>query len=478
MTIYNGLGQVKLGWKPSVQQYNYLLNTYSGAAAAYSIRKLSSSYTGYALRVRRSADNTSLDIGFDSNGNLDTESLLNFVGYKNNFLVSNVISSANGYGPNGVTFTQNWLTGPDGVTPSNRMSETATNAQHFLSYSIISGTIDSHNVSGYLKKGTGSAAPDRICISVGNSTYGMYAIFNLTTGSIETQVAGTATNFEVKISAEGNGFYRCSVGGKLNYSTNQSIRTSIQFCNNSSSYNPFTTSYVGNINADVQMSYLQWTQGESVLQRYGINGNAGQGYVSIWYDQSGNGRNLTQTTSVIQPRLVNTGVLDTLNGKPSIYNGGSMAAPWRMTVSFGTTISQPTTIFNIGAGAYPGAGGGFIWDGNAAGKSNGLLIQSATQIGVYAGSYIFSNYSSSGSTQRLIFAKYNGASSSLAVNLGTATNGNAGTQSITGININSSQTGAGGTPGSNHQEFILWNADKTTDRTGISNNINTYFGTY
>lgn len=57
-----------------------LLDTYGGAAAAYSVRKLKSSYTGSALRVRRSSDNTEQDIGFDSSGNLDESALTTFVG--------------------------------------------------------------------------------------------------------------------------------------------------------------------------------------------------------------------------------------------------------------------------------------------------------------------------------------------------------------------------------------------------------------
>lgn len=66
--------------------YTGLLDTYSGAAAAYSLRKLRSAYTGYAIRVRRSSDNTSQDIGFDANGNLDTASMLSFVGVGDGFV--------------------------------------------------------------------------------------------------------------------------------------------------------------------------------------------------------------------------------------------------------------------------------------------------------------------------------------------------------------------------------------------------------
>ena len=56
-----------------------LLNTYSGAAAAYSLRLLDNTYTGSAIRVRRSSDNTEQDIGFSS-GELDTATLLTFAG--------------------------------------------------------------------------------------------------------------------------------------------------------------------------------------------------------------------------------------------------------------------------------------------------------------------------------------------------------------------------------------------------------------
>ena len=41
-------------------------------------------------------------------------------------------------------------------------------------------------------------------------------------------------------------------------------------------------------------------------------------FVVTWYGQSGESRNATQTTASLQPRIVNAGVLHTLNGKPTI----------------------------------------------------------------------------------------------------------------------------------------------------------------
>ena len=54
-----------------------LLDTYSGAAAAYSLRLLSSTYSGSAIRVRRADDNEEQDIGFRNN-ELDTSTLETF----------------------------------------------------------------------------------------------------------------------------------------------------------------------------------------------------------------------------------------------------------------------------------------------------------------------------------------------------------------------------------------------------------------
>jgi hypothetical protein len=62
-----------------IQSFVGLLDTYPNAAAAYSLRKLRTAYTGSAIRVRRT-DLTESDIGFTAAGNLDTTALLAFTG--------------------------------------------------------------------------------------------------------------------------------------------------------------------------------------------------------------------------------------------------------------------------------------------------------------------------------------------------------------------------------------------------------------
>jgi len=79
----NSLGQIRVGWRSrvlnTISLVTPLLDLYGdGISAAYSLRKLSSSYSGPAIRVRRSIDNSEMDIGFDSNGNLNTTNILDF----------------------------------------------------------------------------------------------------------------------------------------------------------------------------------------------------------------------------------------------------------------------------------------------------------------------------------------------------------------------------------------------------------------
>jgi hypothetical protein len=63
----------------SIVQSTLLLDVYPSAAAAYSLRKLRTAYTGSAIEVRRT-NNDVADIGFTSTGELDTAALLAFTG--------------------------------------------------------------------------------------------------------------------------------------------------------------------------------------------------------------------------------------------------------------------------------------------------------------------------------------------------------------------------------------------------------------
>ena len=65
----------------NVNAQDKLLDKYPNAAAAYGLRLLRSAYLGPAIRVRSEASGfPTIDVGFDSQGNLDTKALLDFAG--------------------------------------------------------------------------------------------------------------------------------------------------------------------------------------------------------------------------------------------------------------------------------------------------------------------------------------------------------------------------------------------------------------
>ena len=144
-----GLGQTGIalpsGAAPAA---TYLLDIYSGASAAYSVRKLSSTTTN-SMRVRRSSDNSEQDIGFVGS-DLDTASLLSFVGANYGFVVTLYDQSGNGNDAtnasaasqpqvvsSGVVITENGVTNLNFLSNSHRLR--SSSASEFTGVTKFSG---------------------------------------------------------------------------------------------------------------------------------------------------------------------------------------------------------------------------------------------------------------------------------------------------------------------------------------------------
>lgn len=81
-----------------------LLDSITGATCAFSMRQLRTAYAGNCLKVRRSSDNTTLDIGF-SGGWLDESALTAFVGANDGFVDTWYDQTVNGYNATQATTT-------------------------------------------------------------------------------------------------------------------------------------------------------------------------------------------------------------------------------------------------------------------------------------------------------------------------------------------------------------------------------------
>jgi hypothetical protein len=105
---------------------------------------------------------------------------------------------------------------------------------------------------------------------------------------------------------------------------------------------------------------------------------ANSGFVRTLYDQTGLGNHFQQTTLANQPRIVNAGVVDTVNGKPSMFFDGTndvltvasstATYKWLHDTDDGTRDQYINLVAQAGTSANPNAIYGYF--GNGASSAN------------------------------------------------------------------------------------------------------------
>ena len=190
------------------------------------------------------------------------------------------------------------------------------------------------------------------------------------------------------------------------------------------------------------------------------------GFVTTWYDQSGNARNATQTTAVLQPKIVSSGSVILNNGKPAINFGSFLEA---LGTSF--ALNRPYSIYSQ-----------FLQTSSSnsrmiSSNSNNCLISATrasatvfTEGAVRSGSYASVN-------QNVIISLIESTSTSKFYYNNTDITNGTGNNDWGTFNIGSSINYAEASFGI-MKECIVYNIDKTSDNTAINNNINSYYGIY
>jgi hypothetical protein len=201
---------------------------------------------------------------------------------------------------------------------------------------------------------------------------------------------------------------------------------------------------------------------------------AGNGFVVTWYDQSGNSRDVTNTTAVNQPQIVSSGVIISINSKASMNFGGddvlirlafgSSNSVTAFSVFRNTSLLNNPNVFSIGT------------NGSSTSKAFGLNSGTGFQR-IFAGSSLQFNVASVVNTHYLGYNLFNGASSQIAINGASAIVGDAGTNSNTdfaiGAGLAASNFMIGGI-----QEVILYATNQATNKAAIETLINSYYGIY
>jgi hypothetical protein len=223
---------------------------------------------------------------------------------------------------------------------------------------------------------------------------------------------------------------------------------------------------------------------------------AGSGFVRTWYDQSGNARNAIQTTNSEQPRIVNSGVLDVENTKPSLLLNGT-------NNSFSIANFQTSSYVNISLFSVVNALNttgirsiftknnvtgdnrsfffvirGGEWSSNLSGNGQLPIIRIDSTNNSPSGQNIFSsiiNMSQSTVIDKINFYRNSNVASKTVVNTANLT-------SLFNANIpfeiGSSNGGTSNFFDGFIQEIIFYESGKTSERLGIETNINKHYNVF
>lgn len=199
---------------------------------------------------------------------------------------------------------------------------------------------------------------------------------------------------------------------------------------------------------------------------------AGNGFVTTWYDQSGNANNAIQTTAFNQPQIVSNGAMITTNGKNSIlFNSTKL-----MLLSSSITVGVSSYTSFVGKRAVSGDKVIGLSRWNTNGYSMYLWSDNKYYFLGKTNSYLASSAADTTTAQLLLTGQNSAGTMSMFKNSNTITSSPAVTVYSTLVDA------IGGASGNfancNLQEAILYNSDQSANRTGIETNINTFYTIY
>jgi hypothetical protein len=364
-----------------------LLDEYPGAAAAYSLRQISAYYDGAAVRVRRASDNFEQDIGFDANGDLDTSALATFCAGTDGFVVRWYDQSGNGDDlVQSSTAQQPQIVASGSVILENGKPKVQGALGKALDFpALLTGSYKIYSVgrveTNCVFIGTNSTADYLLIGQSGSSSTGMFAnvssvsvrknsaAYTLTNrGTLYTDFSAqhalsveatfsfvgdytrlgygnngvfpmmsqqaliiypststhAATDIEYAINAYHNVYWDGSQPSLLDTYPNAAIAYDLTAIN-SAYTGPLVRVRRASDNAEQDIYAKQ----DGSLNVSGLESfcSGTDGFVTTWYDQSGNSNDAVQTSTSLQPQIVASGSVQLENSEPcmNVTNGQGFA---------------------------------------------------------------------------------------------------------------------------------------------------------
>jgi len=205
------------------------------------------------------------------------------------------------------------------------------------------------------------------------------------------------------------------------------------------------------------------------------------GFVSVWYDQSGNSNDATQTTTANMPKIYDgsTGVV-TENGKPAVNYGTASDSYFLQLASYTSLSYQSISTITVGSNSKS-----FNAEGSISFTMLGLNTSPRYyhNIGLSGGLYL--SYSALEAIQLSTTSQNSQYLSTVYANNSTASAYFNGTSkgSVASVSGNSARIALGYNGGTSYhngniQEVIIYPSDQSSNRTGIEDNINTFYNIY
>ena len=396
-------------------RFKGILDTYAGASAAYSLRRLSR-VASSVVRVRRASDNSEKDFSAT-----DVSS-----GAMTDWVNTDVL-----------TYESDFSSGTDGFV---------TTASPSLDGNIdsIGGRNDNLRLTSNAPLVTVNTYFRRNSIlSVGNSYRVTFDAYIPSTNSVlddfDTVAFGTSqVNVAGQITLDQWTSY--DVTGTAN-----ATALFIRLKGNSS----------GDATGDVV--YIRNVQ---------ITQTTAHGFVETWYDQSGNGNDATQQVSGSQPKIVDAG---------SLLNKLKFEGAQFLQRAFTSPLSQPNSSFVV-AQMDAGTGNTKIFDGVGSLSRNALFASNDTDFAMFAGS--IQKYADRDANENLHTAIFNQDSSLGGLNGVVTSISGIGPQDAGGITIGKTGVVETGFLTGTVSELIFYPSDQSANREAIEANINNQYDIY
>jgi hypothetical protein len=224
------------------------------------------------------------------------------------------------------------------------------------------------------------------------------------------------------------------------------------------------------------------------------------GFVTRWYDQSTNSLNFTQITAGSQPRIVTSGLINTVNSLPAILGNGSflMSIPSSTNLfnflhngsqSFITSVQKSDDLSGGVKKLYGNLGGNSARVGyqnfsslltiNCAigrGVSSNLTVNNNSGNILTTNQYLLSNEIDAGNATASLRSKmYLNGSTAIANN--TLTNAPSTANAFANFTIFDDGGNSNRFIGS-FQELVIYPSDQSSNRNGIEANINSFYTIY